>query len=352
VAAGSVVLLAWLYRSGDGESRPLARITRHHLATLLLYAGVAATAVAAHLGYLAAPYEPSVSYLLIELPFAEHLAYPYSVLTQTGLFFKYLLLWLVPNAAWMSVDMREPIAQGWWPYGMFALAMALYLLISLRLLWRGGEPGLWGMALLLPLILFATEFATVRIQEPFVLYRSYLWMPLSFGLAFALFVSRFRYRMAIGLTAIVALAFAAFSANQLYTFSQPLFIWDQAAKLVENRPNLLGLDRIYHNRGQAFYDLGIRDQAMRDYNKAIEIAPILPYSYNNRGALYLDMRRYDEALADFNKAISISRSANPLMGRGLVYKALGKTDEARADFDKACKSGFRRACVQLEKLPR
>ena len=42
-----------------------------------------------------------------------------SILTQAGLFFKYLLLWLLPNPAWMSVDMRESFVvsvsawQGW-----------------------------------------------------------------------------------------------------------------------------------------------------------------------------------------------------------------------------------------------
>lgn len=347
VAGGCVVLLAWLYRSREEEGRPRAGITRHHLATLLLYAGIAAMAVSGHLGYLATAYEPAASYLLDQLPFADHLVYPYSVLTQMGLYFKYLLLWLVPNADWMSIDMREPIAQGWWPHSGFALALAAYLLISGRLLWQGGQAGLWGMLLLLPLLLFATEFATVRIQEPFVLYRSYLWMPLSFALAYALFVSRLRQRWAVGLTAAVALAYAAFSANQLYTFSQPLFIWDQAAKLADNRSDLLGVDRIYHNRGRAFYDLGLRDLAMSDYSKAIEIAPDIPLSYNNRGAIYLDMRRYDEALADFNKAISLGRFGNPLMGRGLVYKALGKTDAARADFKASCQMGFQRACDEL-----
>ncbi len=350
--AGCAALLGWLARSRDAQGRPLVRLSRHHGVVFLLYAGVAALALASHLGILATPYEPSVSYLLAELQFSEHLAYPYSVLTQTGLFFKYLLLWLVPNAAWVSIDMREPIATAWLPYGWFVLALLGYLLVSLRLLWRGGEAGLWGLLLLLPWLLFATELATVRIQEPFVLYRSYLWMPLSLGLAFALFVSRLAPRLAGTLTATVAITYAAFAANQLYTFSQPLFVWDQAARLVENRPGLAGLDRIYHNRGQAFYDLGIPDRALSDYNKAIEIAPILPYSYNNRGALLYDLRRYEEALADFNRAIDISRgrAGNPLMGRGLVYLAMGRPQEALADFRSACAVGFALACRNAEKM--
>jgi hypothetical protein len=47
------------------------------------------------------------------------LAYPLSVLTQAGLFFKYLMLWVVPNVGWMSVDMREPFSLSLtWPSGL------------------------------------------------------------------------------------------------------------------------------------------------------------------------------------------------------------------------------------------
>ncbi len=344
------VFLVWLWRSRDSTGGVLIKITRHHWMSFILYALVAASVVASKMGYLAAPYEPSISYLLADLPFDASLAYPFSLLTQSGLFFKYLFLWVVPNTAWMSVDMREPIATAFvsWPYIVAPLAFVAYIGIALRLLWQGGRIGLWGVALLIPALMFATELSTVRIQEPFVLYRSYLWLPVSYGLAVAGVFALLTPRLAMAMLIFMATTLALFSANQLYTFTQPQFIWDQSAQLIEGRPNLLGIDRIYHNRGQAYYDLGMLNEAKRDYDKAIELAPMLPYSYNNRGALFLDLKRYQEALDDFNRAISIGSAANPLMGRGLTYLSLGQKDMAQQDFHAACKRGFKRACEKLK----
>ena len=46
----------------------------------------------------------------------------------------------------------------------------------LRLLLRGGIKGLFGLALLYPW-LQPVKFPSIRVQEPFVLYRGYLSMP-------------------------------------------------------------------------------------------------------------------------------------------------------------------------------
>lgn len=345
------VLLAWLWRSRDSTGGGIIKITRHHWLTFMLHALVAASVLASKLGILAAPYEPSISYLLADLPFDSQLAYPFSLLTQSALFFKYLFLWAAPNTAWMSIDMREPIAVSFvaWPYVAAAFAFVAYIGVSLHLLWRGGSTGLAGVALLIPALMFATELSTVRIQEPFVLYRSYLWLPISYCLAVAGIFALLTPRVATIMLVFMASLLALFSANQLHTFTQPQFIWDQSAQLIEGRPNLLGIDRIYHNRGQAYYDLGIVNEAMRDYDKAIELAPMLPYSYNNRGALFLDLGRHQEALNDFNRAISISSAGNPLMGRGLTYLALGQKTLAQQDFLAACRKGFRQACETLKK---
>lgn len=347
------LLLIWLWRSRVAVAGFSVTLTRHHWVVFLLYGFVAASVLAGKLGLLAAPYEPSVSYLLADLPFDSRYAYPMSVLTQTALFFKYLFLWAVPNVAWMSVDMRVPIATPFtlWSYALATLAFAMYVFFGVYLLWQGGRRGLWGLGLLIPVLMFSTELSTVRIQEPFVLYRSYLWLPLSYGLLVAGLFALLSLRTAYVMLALTATAFALFSINQLYTFTQHLFIWDQAAQLAGDRKNVLGLDRIYHNRGQAYADLGFAKEAMQDYNQAIALAPELPYSYNNRGALLLDLGKPQEALADFERALSLmaTPAPNPLMGRGLAYLALGHEDAARQNFQAACKLGEKRACAKLHR---
>lgn len=66
--------------------------------------------------------------------------------------------------------------------------------------------------------------------------------------------------------------------------------------------------KFYNNRGTAFGEKGAYDQAISDFDKAIEINPRYIRAYNNRGVIYRLKGQYDKALLDFNKAIEI----NPL----------------------------------------
>lgn len=343
-----LALLVWLQRS-DALVSEKTGMRRHFVFVFLLYSIVAGLVVAGKAGIFFVPYEPDVGYMMESMPIDKNLVYPLSVLTQMGLFFKYVFLWVVPNTSWMSVDMREPFAQTFseWPYIAAAVVFCAYLTLSVALLWRGGITGLTGVLLLIPGLMFATELTTVRIQEPLVLYRSYLWMPVAYALAFAIALNRLDRKLVGFILVLMTAAFTLFTANQLFTFSSSVFVWDQAAEAAEGRSDLIGLDRIYHNRGLAYYDLGFADNAMRDYNKAIEIAPNIPTSYLNRGALYYDLRKYPEALADFNHVLSMVPARNAYMGRGLVFAALGDQIAAQREFSEACRRGMAQACKKL-----
>src|SRR5205823_2508441 len=145
----------------------MGRFSRQLVIAALVMALAAAAAVYRARGLLGSAYEP----------FAQDigaLAYPLSVMNQGSLFFRYLLTWLVPCPCWISVDLRVAL-----PLALQALGFVAFLgyaVIAALLLRRGGAAGLAGFALLYPWLLALTEFATVRAQEPFVLYRSYLWM--------------------------------------------------------------------------------------------------------------------------------------------------------------------------------
>jgi len=66
--------------------------------------------------------------------------------------------------------------------------------------------------------------------------------------------------------------------------------------------------KFYNNRGIAFGEKGQYDQAISDFNQAIEINPRYDRAYNNRGIVYRLRGQYNQAISDFNKAIAI----NPL----------------------------------------
>ncbi|HCU34011.1 MAG TPA: hypothetical protein DGT21_00790 [Armatimonadetes bacterium] len=58
--------------------------------------------------------------------------------------------------------------------------------------------------------------------------------------------------------------------------------------------------------------------------------------YNNRGGAYMRMDRLQDALADFNKAIELDPEyADAWMNRGGVYYMMGQSDKAITELDRA-----------------
>jgi len=58
----------------------------------------------------------------------------------------------------------------------------------------------------------------------------------------------------------------------------------------------------YYNRGNAYYDKGQYDQAITDFNKALEINPRYADAYNNRGFAYYLKKEYDKSWEDVKNA--------------------------------------------------
>jgi protein O-mannosyl-transferase len=218
--------------------------------------------------------------------------------------------------------------------------------------------GLLGFALLFPWILFLTELSTVRAQEPFVLYRSYLWMP---GLFAALPVvfgwfspkkacpepfdrlrinSAQRSRRGFMLLGVVCLLLIPLTLNRLNTFSSTLLLWDDAEKLVRNKPYAYGIERIYTNRGNKLFQLRRYDEAIADFSKAIAAYPDDEFLYGSRAKAYYFLGKYQEALHDFDRAIALkSDNKRFYYDRALTNRALGNSVAAQEDFRKSCALG-------------
>ncbi len=64
--------------------------------------------------------------------------------------------------------------------------------------------------------------------------------------------------------------------------------------------------KFYNNRGVAYGEKGQYDQAISDFNRALEINPRYQKAYSNRGTTYRLMRQFDRAISDFNRAIEIN----------------------------------------------
>ena len=277
-------------------------------------------------------------------------AYPLSVVTQCWLFFKYLGLWLVPDPSWMAVDMREPFATGFFEFPQFLglIGFIIYPVVAVKLLLRGGKVGLFGFGLLFPWLLFATELSTIRIQEPFVLYRSYLWMG-GFFAVFPLVFSRMPAKIAFVVLLAIPVILFPLARRELTMFSSPLRLWSQAAKLTEGRSGLNGLDRIYYNLGKAELGAGEYADAEKSLTRVVTISPNVYQAWYLRGtALYYE-KKLNDAVSDFDKTIALYPSyGEAYFMRALTYRRMKVKGPMIADFRKSCDLGFQRACVKLK----
>lgn len=330
--------------------KPNRQLVKEVAPTFILYGLVAAfiyLQVKAG-GIVARAYEPSAANLLTEISVNQQKAHALSALTQGFLYFKYLLLWIVPNPGWMSVDMQERFARSlWnWPETPVLVAFLLYPIVALRLLLRRGHQGLLGFSMLAPWLLFATELSTVRIQEVFVLYRSYLWMPCLFA-ALPFLLQRVPARYSFIILAVVSLAMLPASWNRLNTFSDPVLLWDDALRLTKGKAQSSLMGRIYHNRGLGYSRKMRYQEAIQDFDIGIRYWPGNELIYNDRAVAYLKTGRYREALRDYNWAIALdpnSGNYRPYLGRAQVNEALGNLEEARLDYARSCQLGVQEVC--------
>jgi len=96
----------------------------------------------------------------------------------------------------------------------------------------------------------------------------------------------------------------------------------------------------YNNRGLAFYNLELHQQAINDFSQAIRIKTQYAEAFNNRGNAYYALDQYEQAEADFNQCLQIKpRYSKAHLNRGLVYFQMKKIKESCEDFRRACDLG-------------
>jgi tetratricopeptide (TPR) repeat protein/S1-C subfamily serine protease len=92
----------------------------------------------------------------------------------------------------------------------------------------------------------------------------------------------------------------------------------------------------YYNRGNSKYNLGNKQEAISDYNRAISLNPKHAAFYNNRGLAKFDLGVKQEAIADYNQAIALNpKNDAAYYNRANAKSALGNKQEAILDYDRA-----------------
>jgi lipoprotein NlpI len=89
----------------------------------------------------------------------------------------------------------------------------------------------------------------------------------------------------------------------------------------------------YNNRGIANKAKGNYNQAISDYDRAIELNREYANAYNNRGVVHYAIGNLDQAISDYNKAIELNpKHVNAYSNRGLAHKAKGYYEQAVSDY--------------------
>ena len=263
-------------------------------------------------------------------PSAEENAFALSILNQAYLFFHYGLRWFLPAAEWMSINLRPPfpVSLTSFPHllGIFGyvgvLAGGFFLLLRHRD-WRA----LVGLSLLLPALLFATEFATVWVQDPFVLYRSYLWAIGVPGLVVvALHGPSARTLAIVGLALAAGLAWQAL--DRISSLATVESAWTDAIRKLPNDPRSVGRWFPYLNRGSFYAEHNQFKLALRDFEASAALGDLGMGSFN-KGSILGAEGQHAQALRAFDEAERQGyKLYNLPFQRAMSLVALGKPAEA------------------------
>ncbi|SDS12027.1 Tetratricopeptide repeat-containing protein [Pseudomonas asplenii] len=324
--------------------------SREIFVVLLLQGVMALSVVLWARGMIGSAYEIKSEEVLSDEVFQpDGSLYVLSVLNQMGLFFKYLAVFILPRDNALGLDLRVPFPLSystWWAWAGL-VAFISYGAAAFVLLLRGANKGGLGFALLFPWVMFATELASVRLQEPFVLYRSYLWAP---GLFFALALGlrRLKKIYIVTLVPVFLVYFFGLSYDRLLAMSMPVLVWDEAVQYYEaqgDKPGLFGGYRVYYNLGVSYLDAGYIDAASKNIEKALELKPSYEYAYYQRGKILLLRGKPEDAKVEFEHAINLRPSyARPYVGMADAFKALGQTEESQRYLELGCGKGNQLAC--------
>ena len=92
----------------------------------------------------------------------------------------------------------------------------------------------------------------------------------------------------------------------------------------------------YGHRGITFTKLQLYDEALRDLNEAIRLAPDRTSGYTNRAIAYVGLANYEAAIHDYCTAIEINPDDGTIyLNRGFTLEKLSRFDAAIRDYDKA-----------------
>lgn len=101
-------------------------------------------------------------------------------------------------------------------------------------------------------------------------------------------------------------------------------------ELIERHPDE---GRYYTLRAAAWWALGKVEQALADFDQAIEMGYTESHAYTSRGLFHAEMGNFDQAIADYNQSLELEPEAiAPIINRAAVHMSRGDYEQAIADY--------------------
>ena len=260
-------------------------------------------------------------------------AYGLSILNQAALFFVYGFLWVVPYVGGMSIDMRPAFPMSF-ASPLHLIGAVSYVALLITSIWivlrKDGVIRFAALCLLFPLLWFFTEFAVVWLQDPFVLYRSYLWAVGIPGLI-AIVLTGFKPRTIYVIGLLLALLFGGLTVERVLSMKDAETAWEDASSKVDLKApaNAVGRYRPFLNVGTERMARGRYVQAERDFLTADALNDLNGNARFSLGVAQLQQKKYPEAIRSFKAAEDKGYTGQTLWyQRAEAYAALGHPKEA------------------------
>lgn len=333
---------------------------RSHFKRILLFLALctpaAITVYLAAKHVIATSYEPDVGTMITRLQDISFVDQPLgqwfvSMVVQAGFFFDYLAFWLVPDVRFLSADMRFDFIHIWSSWWSFPKAFLFLLspIIAIYFLRKKGLVALFCCGFLYCWILFLTELAAVRFQEPFVLYRSYLWAP-GYVIMIAALCARVPLRGLVTVAIPLFLILFSLSRDRLTSLATEASVWKDAASKLTS-PSLIGSDRVFYNRGRAYLQERRYAEAIDDFSRVIQMSPKISQAYYNRALAFYAIKKDSEALQDLDLTASINqKDSSTQYVRGMIFERSGCMLAASKAYSESLKLGYLMASMKLEQL--
>jgi protein O-mannosyl-transferase len=236
---------------------------------------------------------------------------------------------LVPTA--LSIDPPISPVEHWYSPEFIVAAAFIGGLAWLAVLFYQREK-LFGLAVAAMLASPLIAYAAIPLADVVLEHRAYI--P-GLGIAFLFawifdWVRRHYFELRWVSAAVMVVIFTSMTISRNQVFATNIAVWEDAVAKGPEKP------RTHFNLAQAYQDAQRLPDAVREYQRALELKPDIHAAYSNLAAIYLDQSQFDKGEEMLMKVTSLSPNfTEGFINLGVLYIRRQQPDKALAALNRA-----------------